>query len=63
MADPVALGPQHGETLDAILGGLVRVLQHERGYRFSLDPILLADFAGRTPARSAADLGDRKSVV
>ena len=63
MADPVALGPHHGETLDAILGGLVRVLQHERGYRFSLDPILLADFAARTPARSAADLGTGSGVI
>jgi tRNA1(Val) A37 N6-methylase TrmN6 len=42
---PIALGPGPGETLDAICGGEVQVLQHREGYRFTLDPILLAHFA------------------
>lgn len=41
----LALGPRPGETLDAICGGEVQVLQRRAGYRFSLDPILLAHFA------------------
>jgi tRNA1Val (adenine37-N6)-methyltransferase len=42
---PLALRPSSGETLDAVCGGEVRVLQRRRGYRFTLDPILLAHFA------------------
>ncbi|MCY1033757.1 methyltransferase [Corallococcus sp. BB11-1] len=34
-----------GETLDAICGGEVQVLQRRAGYRFTLDPVLLAHFA------------------
>jgi tRNA1Val (adenine37-N6)-methyltransferase len=41
----LALRPHPGETLDAICGGEVQVLQRRVGYRFSLDPILLAHFA------------------
>ena len=36
-AADTADGAGRGETVDPILGGLVRVLQRERGYRFSLD--------------------------
>jgi tRNA1Val (adenine37-N6)-methyltransferase len=39
------LEPGPGETLDAICGGEVRVLQRRLGYRFTLDPVLLAHFA------------------
>lgn len=39
------LRPGPGETLDSVCGGDVRVLQRRRGYRFTLDPILLAHFA------------------
>lgn len=42
---PLELRPGSGETLDAICGGEVRVLQRSRGYRFTLDPVLLAHFA------------------
>jgi tRNA1Val (adenine37-N6)-methyltransferase len=42
---PLALRPGPGETLDSVCGGEVRVLQRRRGYRFTLDPILLAHFA------------------
>lgn len=56
-------GAGRGETLDPILGGLVRVLQRERGYRFSLDALLLADFATGAPARHALDLGTGSGVI
>jgi tRNA1Val (adenine37-N6)-methyltransferase len=39
------LHPGPGETLDAICGGEVQVLQRRTGYRFTLDPLLLAHFA------------------
>ncbi|MBZ4331667.1 tRNA1(Val) (adenine(37)-N6)-methyltransferase [Corallococcus interemptor] len=39
------LEPGPGETLDAICGGEVQVLQRRLGYRFTLDPVLLAHFA------------------
>jgi tRNA1Val (adenine37-N6)-methyltransferase len=42
---PIELRPGPGETLDAICGGEVQVLQRRTGYRFTLDPILLAHFA------------------
>jgi tRNA1Val (adenine37-N6)-methyltransferase len=57
-------GPGPGETLDPILRGLVRVLQAKRGYRFSLDAVLLADFAAKGPrARAAVELGAGSGVV
>jgi tRNA1(Val) A37 N6-methylase TrmN6 len=34
-----------GETLDAIAGARIRLLQREAGYRFNLDAVLLARFA------------------
>jgi tRNA1Val (adenine37-N6)-methyltransferase len=40
---PLLLRALEGETRDAICG--VKVLQSVKGYRFNLDPILLADFA------------------
>ncbi|WP_426731486.1 tRNA1(Val) (adenine(37)-N6)-methyltransferase [Myxococcus faecalis] len=42
-APELQAGP--GETLDAICGGAVRVLQRRLGYRFTLDPLLLVHFA------------------
>ncbi len=42
---PLELRPGAGETLDSICGGEVKVLQRRRGYRFTLDPVLLAHFA------------------
>lgn len=46
-----------------ILRGLVRVVQPRRGYRFSLDALLLADFAGRVSASHILDLGCGSGVV
>lgn len=51
------------ETIDPILRGLVRVIQPRRGYRFSLDAVLLADFARGRRARHAVDLGTGSGVV
>jgi tRNA1(Val) A37 N6-methylase TrmN6 len=53
-----------GETLDGICRGAVRVLQRARGYRFNLDPLLLAHFAADEPQRGPAiDLGTGSAVI
>jgi tRNA1(Val) A37 N6-methylase TrmN6 len=53
----------HGETLDTICGG-IRILQPARGYRFTLDPLLLADFAAaRRPRGKTVDLGSGSGVI
>ena len=44
----LALCPGPEETLDAICGGGVQVLQRRDGYRFNLDSLLLAHFAVQT---------------
>ena len=52
------------ESLDAALDGRVSLIQPRGGYRFSVDAVLLADFAG--PAKSpgfAVDLGTGCGVV
>jgi tRNA1(Val) A37 N6-methylase TrmN6 len=50
-------------TEDAILRGLVRVVQPRRGYRFSLDALLLADFALRREFSTVLDLGCGSGVI
>lgn len=56
----IAPGPD--ETLDSI--GSVRILQRRDGYRFTLDAVLLADFAfaGGAPRR-VVDLGAGSGVI
>jgi tRNA1Val (adenine37-N6)-methyltransferase len=54
---------RENETLDPILRGLVRVIQRQGGYRFSLDAVLLADFAAGSKARRAVELGAGSGVV
>ena len=60
------LRPGPGETLDAICGGEVQVLQRRLGYRFSLDPILLAHFAvyeGGAHRGRLMDLGTGSGII
>src|ERR1700738_5195756 len=45
------------ETFDSILGGALRLYQPRRGYRFSVEAVLLARFAAARPARGVLDLG------
>ena len=51
------------ETLDALFGGELRLYQKKRGYRFSLDAILLADFATIRRGNKVIDLGTGNGVV
>ncbi|HUN56337.1 MAG TPA: methyltransferase [Smithella sp.] len=51
------------ETLDTILNGRLRVLQNKKGYRFSLDSILLAHFVSLKPRARAIDLGCGNGII
>jgi tRNA1Val (adenine37-N6)-methyltransferase len=55
------IGPD--ETLDAILGGRVSVIQPRRGYRFSVDAVLLARFAHARRTDRVLELGAGSGVV
>lgn len=61
----VRLGAREGESLDAICGGRVRIVQRVEGYRFNLDPILLAHFAAETsaPRERIIDLGTGSGII
>lgn len=52
---------RNDETLDEIGG--VRIIQKKRGYRFSGDSILLADFPDLTGVTKAVDLGTGSGVI
>ena len=51
------------ETLDTILGGALRLYQPRRGYRFSVEAVLLARFAAARPAARVLELGAGCGVV
>ncbi len=51
------------ETLDKILNGGLRVFQKKKGYRFSLDSILLAHFVSLKPQAKAIDLGCGSGII
>lgn len=54
---------QEGETVDAICGGRLRIIQKKRGYRFSLDALLLAHFANLREGDDLIDLGTGCGVI
>jgi tRNA1Val (adenine37-N6)-methyltransferase len=51
------------ETLDALFDGGLQLYQHKHGYRFSIDSILLADFATIRSGNKVIDLGTGNGVV
>ena len=51
------------ETFDTILQGKLTVIQGKSGYRFSLDALLLADFARRKGIKKIVDLGTGNGIV
>jgi tRNA1Val (adenine37-N6)-methyltransferase len=48
---------KEGESVDEILGGRLKILQKVKGYRFSLDAFLLADFVQLKRISRVLDLG------
>jgi len=51
------------ETLDSILGGAIQVVQPRRGYRFSIDSLLLARFATVHTRDRVLELGAGCGVI
>jgi tRNA1Val (adenine37-N6)-methyltransferase len=51
------------ETLDTLFGGKLKLFQGRRGYRFSLDALLLAQFMTRRRGAKMADLGTGNGVI
>ena len=51
------------EVADRILNGSLRIFQKKRGYRFSLDSILLSHFAFFKPKTSNIDLGCGSGII
>jgi tRNA1Val (adenine37-N6)-methyltransferase len=51
------------ETLDEILDGRLQLFQKKKGYRFSLDSILLAHFVSLKPRTCAIDLGCGNGII
>ncbi len=56
-------GPSKDETLDTLFQGKLAIIQKRRGYRFSLDAILLADFVGTHGGERIIDVGSGNGVV
>ena len=50
-------------TVDALLYGEIKLAQRKKGYRFSLDAILLADFVHTKPADRIIELGSGCGVI
>jgi tRNA1(Val) A37 N6-methylase TrmN6 len=56
--------PEHAAyTDDSLFDGRIRCLQHRRGYRFSLDAVLLAHFVTIRSAAEILDLGCGSGIV
>lgn len=51
------------ERVDPFLNGSLRLIQSRRGYRFSIDAVLLADFATVYPEDRVVDLGTGCGVI
>lgn len=62
MTDPTDLRSDD-ETLDAFYHGRVRVIQKRKGYRFSVDAPLLADFVRTRPEDEALDIGTGSGII
>ena len=54
---------REGETIDDLLGGQLKILQKKRGYRFSIDSLLLTHFVQMKRDDSVIDLGTGGGVI
>lgn len=51
------------EAIEDLLHGSLKIIQKKSGYRFSIDAVLLANFAGIKKGDSVADLGTGSGVI
>jgi tRNA1Val (adenine37-N6)-methyltransferase len=65
LSDEIASSPAStaDETLDALFGGDLQLYQNKQGYRFSIDSLLLADFATIGSDNKVIDLGSGNGVL
>jgi tRNA1Val (adenine37-N6)-methyltransferase len=54
---------KEGETVDDLLGGRLKIFQKEKGYRFSIDSLLLAHFVYLKRNDHVIDLGAGSSII
>jgi len=54
---------QEGEKIDPILAGRLRIIQRERGYRFSIDALLLSHFVKLQAGDDLIELGTGSGIV
>jgi tRNA1Val (adenine37-N6)-methyltransferase len=59
----VGLPGEEEETVDAILGGRLRIIQKKSGYRFSIDALLLAHCVNLKKEEACIDLGTGSGVI
>jgi tRNA1Val (adenine37-N6)-methyltransferase len=59
----MANGEKPGSTTDSLFGGRLRVLQKDKGYRFSIDAIILAHHIPLKDGDIAVDLGTGCGVI
>lgn len=63
MTDRIAVEPGLGETRDAFFHGRILIIQKKKGYRFSVDAVLLADFIEIQPGDACLELGVGNGIV
>ena len=49
--------PSHDETLDTFFNGKLQIIQKKKGYRFSIDAVLLSQFIKIRKNERVIDLG------
>lgn len=54
---------QEGEKIDFILDGRLGIIQREKGYRFSIDALLLANFVNLQDGDDLIDMGTGSGVI
>ncbi len=59
----VSILRREGETVDELLGRRVKIFQQEKGYRFSVDALLLAHFVRVKKGDLIVDLGTGSGVI
>src|SRR4030042_5957392 len=51
------------ESLDELMGGRLRLIQSKKGYRFSIDAVLLSQFVTVRPGDTVVDLGTGGGII
>jgi tRNA1Val (adenine37-N6)-methyltransferase len=59
----LSLRPAEDETLDSFYHGRIRIIQKKKGYRFSVDAPLLADFIQPTERETLLELGGGSGII